>query len=221
MADIVLLDLDGTLADSRPGIVGSIHATLRELGHDPTAAGDLTWAVGPPLAQVWARLMAQFGDDRVEHGITLYRQHYGLTGLYDATLYPGIATALEALYQVGNELVLATSKRRDFAARIIEHFGLAPRFLGVYGSEPGGALDSKADLIAHILRRENLTAADCVMVGDRLHDVEGAHANGIKTIGVLWGYGGQAELAAAGAAAMIDDPALLAAHVSALRKRAG
>ena len=217
MPDIVLLDLDGTLADSRPGIVGSIHAALQDLGHDPADAGDLTWAVGPPLAQVWTRLMAQFGDPRVEQGIACYRQHYGLTGLYDATLYPGIPAALDALYQAGNTLVLATSKRRDFAERIIQRFGLASRFRGIYGSEPGGLLDNKADLIAHILQRENLPSADCIMVGDRLHDVEGARANGIQTIGVLWGYGGYAELREAGAAAMIDSPDLLLSTVIACR----
>ena len=213
MTKTILLDLDGTLIDSRPGIVSSIHAALHDLGHNPETAGDLTWAVGPPIAEVWAKLLAQFDDDRVADGIAAYRQHYGLTGLYDATLYPGIADALEDLYASGLDLVLATSKRRDFAQRILERFGLAPRFLGIYGSEPSGLLDAKADLVGHILAREKLIAAHCVMVGDRRHDVEGAHANAMTAIGVLWGYGGAVELAEAGADLVIAEPGELVAKV--------
>ena len=219
MTNAVLLDLDGTLIDSRSGIVSSIHAALHDLGHDPTAAGDLTWTVGPPLPEVWTRLLAQFGDRRVADGINAYRQHYGLTGLYDATLYPGIETALAELYAAGLDLILATSKRRDFAQRIIERFGLAPSFLGIYGSEPGELLDSKTDLIAHILAREKLSAAQCIMVGDRQHDVQGAHANNMKAIGALWGYGGAAELAEAGADAIAVNAAELVAVVRSFQNR--
>lgn len=202
----ILLDLDGTIADSRPGIIASLRAGLHDLGHTPDPNEDFTWAVGPPLPEVWGRLMAQFGDDRVEFGMVRYREHYGLTGLYDATLFPGIADAIEALYLAGHELIVATAKRVDFARRLVENLGLAHRFLSVYGSMPDGTLDDKADLIADIMRRENLTADAMVMVGDRSHDIHAAHANGVKAIGVAWGYGAPGELAAAGADVIIATP---------------
>lgn len=202
----ILLDLDGTIADSRPGIIASLRAGLLDLGHSPGPDEDFTWAVGPPLPEVWGRLMAQFGDDRVEHGMARYREHYGLTGLYDASLFPGIAEAIEGLYVGGHDLIIATAKRVDFARRLVENLGLASRFLGIYGSIPDGSLDDKADLIADIMRRETLTADRMVMVGDRQHDIHAAHANGVKSIGVAWGYGAPGELAAAGANAIIAGP---------------
>lgn len=202
----ILLDLDGTIADSRPGIIASLRAALRDLRHSPAPDEDFTWAVGPPLPEVWRRLMTQYGDDRVDFGMARYREHYGLTGLYDATLFPGIADAIETLYVAGHDLIVATAKRVDFARRLVENLGLASRFLGVYGSIPDGTLDDKADLIADIMRRESLTAKAMVMVGDRSHDILAAHANGVKAIGVAWGYGAPGELKAAGADAIIAAP---------------
>ena len=216
MKRAILLDLDGTLVDSRPGIVASQLAALQELGHDPSLAGDLTWAVGPPLVEVFTRLLGQYGDTRVNAGIDVYRAHYGSSGIYQSPLYPGISAMIESLYLAGHELIVATAKRRDFALRIIERHELRQRFLGVYGSEAGGALDDKADLIAHILVRENLLATGCVMVGDRSHDIVAGHTNRMPAIGVGWGYGGAAELTAAGADVIIDHPADLLSSVVAL-----
>jgi len=200
MKPALLLDLDGTLIDSRPGIVASIFSTLREFGHAPDPAIDLTWAIGPPLHESIPRIFSSYGDPRGEAAVEVYRRHYAAGGLFNATLYPGIPDML-ANAAPDFCLVLATSKRRDFAARILEHFGLAALFRGVYGSEPGGALDHKPELLAHILRREALFADAVVMVGDRHHDIDGARANGVKVIGVAWGYGGGEEIACADAQA--------------------
>jgi phosphoglycolate phosphatase len=193
----VLFDLDGALTDSAPGIAGSINAALQALGH--AVVPKLDWAIGPPIDDVMARLMRQYGDNRVAEGVALYRQFYGASGLFDNALYPGIPDMLDNLVGAGFALCLATSKRRAFAERILAHFGLAGRFRGIYGSEEGGLLDHKPALIAHILAREAVLPADAVMIGDRHYDVAGAHANGVRAIGVTWGYGGIAELRAAGA----------------------
>jgi phosphoglycolate phosphatase len=196
----VLFDLDGTLTDSAPGVAGSINAALQALGHAPVP--ELDWAIGPPIDDVMARLMRQCGDDRVTEGVALYRQFYGASGLFDNALYPGISNMLDDLVTAGFTLCLATSKRRVFAERILAHFGLATRFRGIYGSEEGGLLDQKPALIAHILAREAVRSADAVMIGDRRYDIEGAHANGVRAIGVTWGYGSIAELRTAGADAL-------------------
>lgn len=204
----ILFDLDGTLVDSEPGILASAKAALLSLGH---RADDLriTGLIGPPLEEVLRTVLARFGDDRVADAVLAYREHYGSTGFRAATLYPGVATALERLVALGIPLYVATSKRRIFAERIIEALGLSPAFAGVYGSEPDGALDDKARLIAHVLARHGLDAGRCLMVGDRRHDILGARANGVASVGVLWGYGDRAELEAAGAEAIISAPAEL------------
>jgi phosphoglycolate phosphatase len=204
----ILLDLDGTLIDSRPGIAASCAAALQALGHAPDPDFDVTGLIGPPLPQVITRLLARFGDDRVEAGMTAYRAHYGETGLHMATVYPGIADAVRILSGYGRCYVV-TSKRKDFAARIVAALAFADAIAGVYGTEPDGSVDDKAHLIAAVLRHERLDAQRTVMVGDRSHDMIGAHANGLRAIGVLWGYGSLEELKSAGADELVSTPAEL------------
>lgn len=203
----VLLDLDGTLADSRSGIEASFRFMLAQLGHDPRTAADLRWAVGPPIAVSIGTLLAQYGDDRVDLGVTTYRARYSAVGLYDCAVFPGISDMLAALHGSGRSLCVATSKRRDFAERVVDHLGFRPFLSGVYGALPGGGLDDKKDMLAQLLRVEGYDPAATVMVGDRLHDIHAAQANGLRSIGVLWGYGGRAELEEAGADALAASPA--------------
>jgi phosphoglycolate phosphatase len=202
----VLLDLDGTLADSRPGIEACFRHMLGELGLDPAKAGDLTWAVGPPIAISIARLLEQYDDPRVDLGVERYRAYYSAVAIYNCTVYPDIPDMLAALRDAGRVMCIATSKRRDFAERVIDHLGLRSYVRAVYGAEPGGGLDQKTDLLAHILGREGFSATGTVMLGDRLHDIEAARANRLRSIGAGWGYGGRAELQAAGADVIAETP---------------
>jgi phosphoglycolate phosphatase len=202
----ILLDLDGTLADSRPGIEASLRFMLGEMGHDPQAAGDVTWAVGPPLGWSIATLLSQFGDARTAEGLAIYRARYSEVGLYDCTAFPGVLTMLEELAATGKALCLATSKRRDFAARVIEYLGFSRYIPTVYGALPGGGLDDKKDMLRELMRVEGYDPGGTVMIGDRLHDIEAAKANGLRSIGVLWGYGGRAELESAGADRLASAP---------------
>jgi phosphoglycolate phosphatase len=195
----VLLDLDGTLADSRPGIVACFQHMLAELGHDPAVAGDLTWAVGPPMAVSIGTMLAKYSDDRVDLGLSTYRARYSTVAIYECTAFPGIKDMLAALKDAGHNLCVATSKRRDFAERVVDYLDLRQYLPKVYGAIPGGGLDDKQDLLAEILRVEGFQAATTIMVGDRLHDIHAAQANNLRSIGVLWGYGGEAELQQAGA----------------------
>jgi len=206
----ILLDLDGTLIDSRPGIAASCEAALRALGHTPDPSFDVTPLIGPPLPQVISRLLERYGDDRVDAGIAAYRAHYGEVGLHQAAVYPGIVDALRLLSARATCFVV-TSKRSLYAVRIIGGLGLADRFRGIYGTEPDGSLDDKADLIGAVLRTEGLAARDTAMVGDRSHDMVGARANFVRPVGVLWGYGSRTELEAAGADALLAAPADLVA----------
>lgn len=210
-AGAVLLDLDGTLSDSRPGIEACFRHMLAELGHDPAAAGDVTWAVGPPIAVSIRRLLEIYGDDRVELGVTTYRAHYSTTAIYDCTSFPGIPEMLAALTEAGRTLCVATSKRKDFAERVVDYLDLRRYLPRVYGALPGGGLDDKADLLAEILRVEGYDPATTMMVGDRLHDIHAAQANGLRSVGVLWGYGGQAELEEAGASVIVSAPSEIVA----------
>jgi phosphoglycolate phosphatase len=203
----VLLDLDGTLSDSRSGIVACFRHMLVELGHDPLAAGDLTWAVGPPIAVSVGTLLGNYKDDRVDLGLKTYRARYNDVGIYECTAYPGVAEMLAALTKAGLRLCVATSKRRDFAERVVDYLDFRTYLPRVYGALPGGGLDDKKDLVAEILRAEGYAAATTTMVGDRLHDIHAARSNALRSIGVLWGYGDAMELQEAGADVVVVTPA--------------
>jgi phosphoglycolate phosphatase len=209
----VLLDLDGTLVDSQPGILASCMAALRALGHEPAEIPDIKRVIGPPLEDVLQFLLQPYGDHRIGEAVLAYRQHYGEIGLFGSQLYPGIGASLKAMQQAGLRIYLATSKRETFARCILEHLGLAPYFEGIHGSVPGGELDHKPELLAHILSEHGISPAHSLMVGDRRHDISGAHAVGMRGLGVLWGYGTRDELETAGADQLAETSAGLARTV--------
>jgi len=216
MAWSVLLDLDGTLIDSRPGILASTHAALRAMGHESDDALDITPFIGPPLEDVMRHLLQARGDDRVGEAVAAYRQHYGDSGLLGSVAYPSIGAALDEMKRRGWRLYLATSKRAVFASRILDHLKLTAFFDGVHGSVPGGALDHKPELLAHVLAEHGLSPSRALMVGDRRHDIAGAHAVGMRCLGVLWGYGGRDELETAGADALVTTSADLVRAVASM-----
>jgi phosphoglycolate phosphatase len=205
MADAVLLDLDGTLSDSRPGIEGCMRAAMAEIGRPLDPGYDLGWAIGPPTDDVFARLLGAEGA-AVTAAVAVYRRHYAAAGWSDNTPYPGIDAALAALAGAGYRLYLATSKRVDFARRILAHFGFDRQFAAIHGMEMDGTLGHKPELVGHILARYRIDPARAAMIGDRSFDIAGAHAHGVRAIGVLWGYGDAAEFDRAGADAVIAAP---------------
>jgi phosphoglycolate phosphatase len=196
------MDLDGTLVDPAPGIVGCCRHALASLGVVPPEAEDLKWVIGPPIRESFRQLLDGRAD--TEEAVRLYRERYAEWGLYQATAYPGILEALAGHRALGTRLVLCTSKFHGFARRVVDHFGFSPLLSSVYGAELDGRYEDKAELIAHLLEAEALRPEGVCMVGDRKHDVIAAAAHGIPTIGVLWGFGGRDELESAGAAMLID-----------------
>ncbi|MBA8878317.1 HAD-IA family hydrolase [Phyllobacterium myrsinacearum] len=205
----VLLDLDGTLIDSQPGIVSSCRAALRALGHEPPEVMDIQSIIGPPIEDGMRYLLEPYGDSRISDAVDAYRSDYSAQGLLMSTLYDGIPAALSSLRDTGVRLFLATSKRVFYARRILQNLEQSDIFTGIYGSEPGVVTDHKPELIAHILKQNQLNPDKCIMVGDRKYDISGAHANNMKAIGVAWGYGSREELELAGADALINSPSEL------------
>jgi phosphoglycolate phosphatase len=213
MTGSVLLDLDGTLIDSQPGILASCRAALRALGHEPDPTLDIRGIIGPPLEDMMPVLLRSYGDDRVGEAVAAYRRHYGEIGLLGSEPYRGIGDALQEMKRAGLRIFLATSKRETFARRILDHLKFTPYFDGIHGSVPGGALDHKPELLAHVLSGHALSPSDSLMVGDRRYDIAGAHAVGMRGLGVLWGYGTRDELETAGAHRLIESPLDLARSV--------
>jgi phosphoglycolate phosphatase len=213
----LLFDLDGTLTDNYEGISRSIVHALALLGTTAPAADALRACVGPPLRSSFARLLASDDPARIERAIAHYRARYAEAGWRENVVYAGIASVLAELAFEGTTLLLCTSKPQPYAERIVAHFGLAPHFAAIHGADLDGALDDKATLVARLLAREGLAADACTMIGDREHDIRAAHANGVRAVGVLWGYGSRDELVRAGADKLAATPADLPGVLASLR----
>ncbi len=214
---VVLFDLDGTMSDSKPGILASLRAAFAEHGLAPLEARIEQALLGPPF---YESLPPLIGDAELDEVIASYRRHYVDGGaMYDTVAYDGIAEVLAALATAGVRLAVATSKPEPYAAPIVERLGLDRWFETVGGDEKDGSLPTKALVIEKVLRRLGDPRPDeVVMVGDREHDVFGAGVHGIRCVGAGWGYGLPGELASAGAAPVCDRPRDL---VSALLTGAG
>lgn len=199
----VLIDLDGTLTDPQVGITTCIRHALQQMGQPLPPEQDLRWCIGPPLKQSLAQLLQTADDQLAEQALQHYRERFGRVGLFENEVYPDIVPTLQQLHP-HFRLFVATAKPTVYAERIIRHFGLDGFFAQIYGSELTGERTNKADLLAHLLQQQQLSAAECVMVGDREHDILGARRNGIAAIGVTYGYGSREELQAAQPDALID-----------------
>jgi phosphoglycolate phosphatase len=206
----IVLDLDGTLTDPGPGIVRCIRHALQGLARPCPPESVLAACIGPPLRGSFAALLDTTDAALVERAMALYRERFAELGLYENEVYAAIPAALAALAAAGLRLFVATAKPAVFAGRIVRHFALDHHFSGVYGPDLDGRLDDKRELLAHLLATEQLAPTSAVMVGDRAGDVLAARANGLQSIGVLWGYGSRGELLDAGADVVCAEPAELA-----------
>ncbi|TCK25097.1 HAD hydrolase-like protein [Pseudonocardia endophytica] len=198
----VLLDLDGTLVDSAPGILGSLRAALDEVGVEyPTAAVDQS-VLGPPMYESIPRIAP---DAPVDTVMAAYRRFYLDEGGYALSEpYPGADRLLRELTDAGVRIALSTSKFETSAHKILAARGWTDLFTEIVGDTPDAARPTKGAVVAEALRRlGHPSGPDLpVLVGDRHHDVDGARENGLDCLGAGWGYGLPGELADAGAVAV-------------------
>src|SRR4051812_24167494 len=211
--DAIFFDLDGTLTEPKIGITRSIQYALGKLAHSAIPTEDeLTWCIGPPLRGSFVKLLG--AENSADLAVSYYRERFSDVGLYENGVYDGIGDVLTALGHSGRRLFVATSKPHVFAERIIDHFGLRRYFHRVFGSELDGTRVDKTDLLRYALEQTSSDPARAIMVGDRKHDVIGAANNGMTTIGAGYGYGGRAELSAAGATFIAASPAEILGFIS-------
>ncbi|GLR84758.1 HAD family hydrolase [Bradyrhizobium iriomotense] len=193
----IYFDLDGTLTDPKPGITRSIQYALERLGQHVPSEDELTWCIGPPLLASLKKLTGT--DELANRALLLYRERFSDVGLFENEAYGGIEETLSTLSATGARMFVATSKPAVYARRIVDHFGLRRYFEQVFGSELDGTRVDKGDLLSYALDTAKVDPQTAVMIGDRSHDVVGARRNGMTAIGVLYGYGSEAELRDAGA----------------------
>ncbi len=209
--DALFFDLDGTLIDSEAGIVAGIGHALTAVGAAVPAREALRAWIGPPMRDSLALLFPD-DPDRADRALAAYRAYYDRTGWREHLIYPGMGAAVRRLHEAGYRLAVVTSKSERYARRIVETLPFAAAFDDVIGASDDGARRYKRELIAEALRRLDLVASACRMIGDRRMDIEGARQHAMRSVGVLWGFGDATELRAAGADLLVESPtALLAA----------
>jgi len=192
MYDMIFFDLDGTLTDSAPGIINGVRHALAKTNIPAPPDTALYRFVGPPLL---TELQAAFAvtPEQAEKIARDFQEYYHRKGMFENRVYDGIADMLERLTASGRRAAVTTSKPEPFAKEILDHFGLSRYFAMISGSgidEKTRA--TKAAVVATAL--ETLHPVQPLLVGDRRYDVEGARANGVDCLGVLYGYGSREEL---------------------------
>ncbi|MBD5130992.1 MAG: HAD family hydrolase [Clostridiales bacterium] len=198
MFDYILFDLDGTLTDSFDGVGNSILYAMKKLGRTLPDKQSLRWCLGPPIKESFLKLVD--GDEKAANeGVRLYREYYSDRGLFENRVYDGIPEVLSELQDMGKRLIVATSKPEVFSKRILEKFKLSQYFNFVAAASLDSSRTQKYQVIDYAITEKRLTISKTVMVGDRHHDIDGANMYGIKSIGVLYGYGTEEELESAGA----------------------
>ena len=200
----VLFDLDGTVTDPEEGITKSVQYALQHFHIEVQERQELYKFIGPPLKDSFMDFYG-FTEQQAGEALLKYRERFAVTGWRENVVYDGMEKLLQHLRREGKRLMLATSKPEFFAEQILSYFGLRNYFDFVGGATLDGKRDRKADVIRYVLETNGISnREEVVMVGDRKFDVLGAKEFGLKTVGVLYGYGDRDELTVAGADYLVE-----------------
>jgi len=199
----VIFDFDGTICDTGEGILKSAKYALDAYGYDTPDYHELTCFIGPPLLITFQE---KFGADpaKADEMVKKFRERYTNKGLFESELYDGIKDLLAALKKDGIKIGIASSKPQDYIEMLLGHFGIKPFFDSICGVSFTADCESKASIIARCQKDLGIAGNECIMVGDKKYDIEGAKANVIDSVGVLWGYGNKFEFIEAGAKFIVE-----------------
>jgi phosphoglycolate phosphatase len=183
----ILFDLDGTLTYSHPGIYGCIRYALQQLHLDEPKMEQLRRCIGPSLMYSFQNYFG-LDEEMAKLATAKYRERYAVEGWAENAPIEGALETLKALKQAGYKLAMATSKPLIYASKIAAKFGFSEYFDVEVGSGIDGSFPTKASVIAEVMRRLGVSADECLMIGDRMHDAEGAKENGMDCALLKVGY---------------------------------
>ena len=195
----IVFDFDGTIVDTRPGIVKSMQYALEKLGIRGYPAADIEKLIGKPLEEMLAEVLGEkCTTARIRDGVILFRSRYGNEGLKESELYDGIIQALNALAEFDIDLHILSSKPTDFVVKICTSFSILDFFRHINGVDLRGLSPNKSDRLGEMIKQLNLDPEKTVMYGDRSDDCIAAFNNNIQIIGAAYGFGGYDELKSQG-----------------------
>lgn len=191
----LIFDLDGTILDSKPGILGCLNKVLVALNIH--ADGSLDRFVGPPVEEWAIELLPNGSEEERTNLVRNYRACYDAEGWKNSSVFAGVREVLNRLQEDGFPLYVCTSKRHHFALRILDACELTGMFTAIYADKAEYASHSKVDLLAMLLRDCAISNDSAWMIGDRIFDFEAARANRVRSMAAGWGYGPQEEVSLA------------------------
>jgi len=193
----LLFDLDGTLADSFPGISRSINQTLTTLGRQPMPEAQLRQFVGARLAAIFGTLLDSNDDVLIDRACDIYRPLFDEVGILESRVFAGVPEALSTFRAAGHSLQVVTVRSIESARLVVRHLDIDRYFDAVHGPERTERACDKADLVRAALDLAGADARDALMIGDRADDIRAARVHGVLAVAAGWGYGEDAELRAA------------------------
>ncbi len=199
-----IFDLDGTIIDSAEGIVRSVEYALSGMGVTEYDKNGLRRFIGPPLVDAFMRFIG-LTEEEAKQAVAHYRERYSVTGIHECSVYPGIAELLSELKNAGVKLYIGSSKPLPFVEKILFEHGIYDFFDVISGATLDGRIDTKEQVLLDLLEKSDIDKGSAVMVGDRYHDIEGAHALGLPVIAVLYGFGSREEFNEYGAEYIAED----------------
>ena len=187
-------DLDGTLTDSQEGILKCVRYALESRGITENDYEKLKRFIGPPLTNAFMEIYGV--DGRVANELLhKYRERFSTVGMFENKLYDGVYDMLKNLKAERHTMAVVTGKPQVYSEKIAEHFDIAKFFDAIVGPDLSNIEEGKVSLVKRAL--ELTGGKNAVMIGDRKFDIEGAKANNISSVAVLYGFGSREELEAA------------------------
>jgi phosphoglycolate phosphatase len=200
--ETLIFDLDGTISDPFVGISRSINHALESLQFDPVDPERVRPMIGPPLTEIFEHFLGALSAPVMQELVDKYRERYATVGYSENEIYDGIPDIIAELAAAGYGMGICTSKRADYAARIVDMFGLSAHFAFVDGGDVG---IEKRQQIERLVAN-GLTANAAIMIGDRAVDVMAGKSNDLASVAVLWGFGERAELENAAPDHLLESP---------------
>jgi phosphoglycolate phosphatase len=200
----LLFDLDGTLIYSHPGIWNCFRYAMREIGYPEPKEEDLKKCIGPSLEYSFATFFGM-DEENAKKATAKYREQYKVTGVWENEPIDGALEALKSLKEMGYMTAMATSKPLVFAEKITQRWGFSEYLDKEIGCGIDGSLPTKADVVREAMRQLGASAEECLMVGDRFYDVDGARECGVDCAMLRVGYAPEEEYEACKPAYVFND----------------
>ena len=208
-ARAILIDLDGTLVDSIPGLSEAAHRMMVELGLAPLPQSQVQTYVGKGIARLVERVLTGRPDGKPEPALfdaalKVYERHYLDTVALGCNVYPGVIDGLDAMRARGFALGCVTNKSGRFAELLLERMDLIRYFpVRVAGDTLPVKKPDPAPLL-HAARLIGVSPEEMVMIGDSANDAVAAQRAGCPVICVSYGYREGADIHSIGADAIVD-----------------